>query len=614
MTRKYLKYILAAISAIFVLSSAHVKAAATTFELSAPPSVVAGDRFRVEFTITNGNPENFTAPTFTGFNVLAGPTPSIGTHITIVGTKQELLPWLTYTYVLEAPSTPGKGTISASSIVSDGKTYSTKAANIDILPPGSSAAGSGSGRGGSTAQGGLSSDDIILRMDVTRTSAYKGQALVASLTLYTRVGIAGLENAKYPAFNGFWADEIDVSNNRAVGRSTIGGKEYQSQVVRQWLLYPQKAGTLEIERSEFTAIAQVVTQAVNNGSLFDQFFGGGHSVENVRRSIVASPVKISVKDLPQPAPAGFAGAVGKFNLDASISSNTMNANSAGSITLKINGSGNFNFIEPPRLTLPAAFEQYDAKKSDKITTTTTGTSGVKEFEYPFVARAEGKYDIDALTFSYFDPEANKYVTLSSGNFNIEILADNTSGRNSQSIISGVTKENVKLLGQDIRFIRIGSPQFSTSGKVFLWSVPFFMTLIVILAVFAGLLFFLQKRIRERADIVKVKNKKANKVALRRLRKAKVYMMAGEETKFFEEMLRALWGYMGDKLAIPVANLTKEKIREDLSSKGIEPQQSEDFLTLISECEMAQYSPQAGIQMDKAYTAALDLIGRLENKV
>ena len=614
MFQRYLKYILTALCAISAMAAVPVSAAGTEWEVGAPTSVGAGERFRVEFVLTNGEGENFVAPTFTNIEVLAGPTISSGTQITIINNKQDTKTTFTYTYVLQAPEKEGKASVSTASITSDGKTYSTKAVNIDIVPAGPANSGGRNPARQGASQGtgqSLAGDDIILRMDVSKRDVFKGEGLVASLTVYTRVAVSSFRNPKYPAFNGFWAHELQTPQEEQ--RTTINGKEYLSQVIRQWLLYPQRSGAIEIEQSEFTATAQIVTESQSSGSLFDQFFGMGPSIENVDKRIVTAPVRINVKELPQPAPADFAGAVGKFSLESKISAEQLTANSGGDILLTLSGNGNFPLIEAPKIPLPAAFEQYDTKKYDKYSTAPGGTNGSKEFEYPFVARAEGSYDIPGITFTYFDPSAAKYVTLNSRNFHVEILRDNSPG-GTAPVVSGVTKEDLKMLGQDIRFIRIGEPMLTERGTVLLWSWPFFLILLLIILLFAGTLFFLQRQIRERADIIKVKNKKANKVALRRLRKAKGYMLASEESSFFEEMLRALWGYMGDKLAIPVADLTKERMREELAARGITPEQSEEFLSLISECELAQCSPQAGIQMDKAYSAALDIIDRFENKV
>lgn len=608
---KYRQLLLILIAAFTAIT---VQAQQVTFEVQTPSLVAAGERFRVEFTLTNAQSDNFTPPTFTGLSVLAGPTTSTGSMISMINGVQNSQTTLTYTYLVQSSTSEKRAIISPAVITAGGKTYTTKTQLIDIAPGGEAGTNSSASRNQPSANGSqtLAADDILLKMEINRSNVYKGEAIVASLKIYARVGIAGLENAKYPAFNGFWTQELEVANQRPE-RQTVGGKVYESQIIRQWLIYPQKTGVIEIEQSSFTAIAQIVTQSAGN-SMFDSFFGGGSSVQHVNRPVSAPAVRITVKDLPSPVPANFSGAVGQFKLESSLTSPSFTANSGGSIILKLSGKGDFPLIQTPKIELPAAFELYDTKTSEQITNSTAGTTGTRTWEYPFIARAEGNYTIDPIEISYFDPATGRYAVLRSQPFEIEILKDNNSGGSVGAIVSGVTKEDLKMLGQDIRFIRVGEPKFKAKGDFVIWSLTFFIAVILMLVAFGATLFFLKKQIGQRADLVRVKNKKANSVALKRLKKAKGYMVANDEVRFFEEILRALWGYMGDKLAIDVAELTKERVRHTLLDRGVSPEQSEEFLTLVSECELAQYSPISGVKMDKAYNAALDLIGRFQTIV
>ncbi|MEG1664304.1 MAG: BatD family protein [Mucinivorans sp.] len=582
-------------------------AAPVSFEVNSPEVVAQGERFSVEFTLSNAQGSGFVAPSFTGLDVLAGPTVSSGTQISIINGVQKSSSSQTYTYVVVARQ-KGKAHVSTASVTAEGKTYSTKALTIEVVADG--AASSSTQR--QAPSGELASDDILLRMEVNKSSVYKGEAIVATLKLYTRVGIAGLENAKYAAFNGFWAQELTVPRAESV-RATVGGKVYESQVIRQWLLYPQKAGQLVIEQTNFTVVAQVATAVSSGSSLFDQFMGGGTTYENVRRQIMAPVVRIAVKELPAPAPAGFAGAVGRFTLQANLSSGSVAANTGGSIILKLSGAGDFPLIETPKIVLPAAFEQYDTKTEDQINNTTLGTSGTRTWEFPFIARAEGEYNIPAVEISYFDTATKSYKTLSSGQFKITITKAASGSQTAGAIVSGVTKEDLKMLGQDIRFIKVGAPEFRSSEGGLLWSWSFFLIFGLEILLFVLVLFLLRKIIASRADVVRTKNKKANKVAIRRLKRAKSFMQQGVKVSFFEEMLRALWGYMGDKLSIDVANLTKERIKTTLTDKGVEQTQIDEFMALMSECEFAQYSPDGAVEMESIYLRALEVIGNMEIK-
>ncbi len=593
---------------------------AQSFEIKSPLVVSQGEQFLVELVATSkdGKVEGFKPPVFSGgLTVIVGPTVSTGWSFSSSSTGgQQSQSTNTFSYLLQA-STLGKQTISSASITIDGRGYSSKAIAIECVSGG--AAGGrrpGTQQGGSNgqAQSALAADDLMLRMEVNKTSVYRGEPVVASMKIYTRVGIEGFESPKFPALNGFFAQEIDVSHQDPI-REVVGGKEYTSKVLRQWVLYPQRAGTLEVEQAEYTALAQVVSRNQSGNNDFDLFFGGGAQVRTVSRRLSTTPVRVQVKELPQPAPAGFTGAVGQFKIEALSSGDRFSANSAGSITLRLSGTGNFALIEAPKITLPIAFEQYDTKKQEHLTLTPNGASGQRVYEYPFIARAEGTYNLPPVEFSYFDPSTGRYNTLITQRFDFEILHDdNPGGTGSVSMLSGVTKEDLKLLGQDIRYIRSGSPGLHPRGNLFLWSWGWWALLLVLLGAFAAALRLLQRRIRERADLTKQKTKKANRVALKRLKKAKGHMHAGSESAFFEELLRALWGYVGDKLTIEVAHLNKERIRTELAGRGIADDECETLLTLISECEFAQYSPAAGIGMESAYTEALELIGRFESKL
>lgn len=599
------------------------------FELRAPVSVAKGEQFRIEYVggTTKGdlNDAEFGAPQMpAGLGVLSGPVSSVGVFMSNVNGAMQSRSTVTYTYWLQAGTAAGRVTLPAATLTVGGKRYATKAAPLEITDGPDPRAAQQQQRSGSSGaadparmqpKATLGANDIILRMEVSKTDVYKGEPVVASLKIYTQVNIAGFENIKYPALNGFWAQELDVSGQGDT-RATIGGRVYHSQILRQWLLFPQRTGTIEIEQAQFTAIAQLVTEAPATGSPYDLFFGGAAQVRNVSAKLLSPAVKVHVRELPQPQPADFTGAVGQFELAGFISGDRFPANSAGSITIRLSGTGNFPLIEAPRITLPAALEQFDMKTNERLSNTPRGMSGERTYEYPFIARAEGDYSVPGVQFSYFDPSTGRYNTLHTDELRLQVLRDEGGGSASGlGMVSGVTKEDLKMLGSDIRFIRMGVPGFVRQGRAFLWSAGWFAAVLGLAALFGGALFFLQKRIRERADIVRVKTKKANKVALRRLKRAKAYMAAGKEGPFFEEMLRALWGYMGDKLAIEVADLTKDRVVHVLvEERGVSEEQAREFVGLIGECEFAQYSPAAGVQMEKAYNAALDQLGRFESKI
>lgn len=302
-------------------------------------------------------------------------------------------------------------------------------------------------------------------------------------------------------------------------------------------------------------------------------------------------------------------------MESQLPTGSITANSAANYTVKISGTGNLPLIQAPKLNLPNSFEQYNIKTTESLNSTTAGISGYRQFEYPFIARAEGTYPVEPIEFSYFNPDLARYVTLSSKTAEVIVLPDSTGGSvPSRGMVSGMNKEDIKILGQDIRFIKLGKAQLVSRDRIFMASPLYFVLLLLIAAAFVFSLVWLQKRIRESRNAALVRGKRANKVALQRLRAANGYMKADDRRRFFEEMLRALWGYMSDKLNIPVANLTKENVREELLKRGVSAELSARFIEIISECEYAQYSPAVSGQMNDIYQGAVETISKFESVI
>lgn len=586
------------------------------FEASSPLTVAVGEAFRVEFTL-NAEPDKdtFEAPSFEGFDVLAGPTVAKGSSISIINGSMTQSTSYTYTFVVLAQQA-GNIVIGPARIEAKGKRYATNPLPIEVVQE--KGAGHPQGRrdsrdeqsGAADAQRQIANDDILLRAIVSRTEVFKGEPLRVTFKLYERVNIVGYDGVKFPSFNGFWAQELNT-DNAPRRRETYNGKVYETLVAREFLLYPQQSGTLTIDPAELTAVAQVVVQSRH----IDPFFGGGHEVYNVPRKVQSQRVTVSVKNLPAGAPASFNGAVGRFTLDATLPPERIAANSAATYTVKIAGSGNLTFVQAPKLTLPTSFEQYNVKTTESINTTAAGITGYRQFEYPFIARAEGTYEIAPVEFTYFDPERMQYATLRAKPMTLDVTPD-AGGSSGAPVVPGLgmSKEEVRLLGQDIRFIKLGNPQLRLDRKPFHFGTAYWAWLAVILAAFGAAYTALRRRIRERQNIALVRGKRANKVAVQRFRAAKRHMEEHDRHAFYDEMLRALWGYMSDKLNIPVANLTKENVREELHKRGIPAEQSQRFTAIVTQCDEAQYSPAASSQMHEVYAEGVDFISQIESAI
>lgn len=620
------------LTVILLLSAASVFAAdkSVKFEVSGPRVVTVGEVFRLEFVL-NAKPKEFTPPTIEGLDILAGPALSNSQSISIVNGEVSKTTTYTYTYVLQGNSA-GEFSVSEAQAVVDGTVYRTSAfrieavdenqdgsdgaqrsADSDAASPSSAAHRQSSGSSAERANG-ISADDIFVRAIVDKTSVFKGEPVRVTFKLYTRIPMSGVENPRLPSFNGFWSQDLSVDGYQWQ-RENYNNKVYDSRVFSEYLLYPQQTGTLTIEPMDLTVVAQIVLQSQRRQSLLDDFFGMGPDTQEVRRKLSSQSVKITVKDLPDGAPTGFSGAVGQFSMDASMPSSSISANSAATYTIKISGRGNLPLIQSPKVKFPTSFEQYNVKATESLKPSVTGISGYRQFEYPFIARAEGEYTVPEVEFSFFNPQSAQYETLQSRQFRIDVLPDSSSvGNVATGIVGGLSKEDIKILGQDIRFIRLGQPVFSQKGKFFMCSGWYFALLAALCVIAAVIYIVLRRYLKNMRNDTFVRGKRANRMALQRLRKAETYMKQDNQRGFYDEMLKAMWGYMSDKLNIPVSLLSKENIREQLSKRGISLQHTERFIGIIALCEQAQYSPEALSQMHEVYKEGVELISKLESVI
>ena len=592
-----------------------------TFEANSPLTVAVGEAFRVEFSL-NASPDDgsFKAPSFEGFDVIAGPAESRGQSVQIVGGTMTKSINYTITYVL-LPQSAGNVTIGAAEIAVDGTTYRTQPLPIEIVNEGDASQSQQRPSGGDSdseadarnVQQQIRKDDILLRAVVSQTSVYKNEPVHVAFKLYTRVPYVNIVPEAAPSFNGFWSQDLTDTKTARVSRETYNGKVYETRVLFEYLLYPQQVGTLTIDPVDITVVAQVVVQSRRN---LDPFFGSGHEVYNVPRKVQSQRTSIEVRPLPEGAPSSFSGAVGSFRMETDLPTDRFAANSGATCTVKISGTGNLTFVQAPKLALPASFEQYNVKTTESINASASGISGYRQFEYPFIARAEGTYEIAPIEFTYFDLKRRQYVTLESRPMTFEIMPDTKGGGGDAVVMQGrgMSKEEVKMLGEDIRFIRLGASQLREARMPFLFSGGYWIALCAILLLFAAAYVALRKRIRESQNVALMRGRRANKVAVQRFRAARSYMEAQDRHAFYEEMLRALWGYMSDKFNIPVANLTKENVREELAKRGVSAEETHRFTAIISQCDEAQYSPAASAQMSDIYSEGVDLISRIESVI
>ena len=575
------------------------KAQAVQFTVSAPRVVNVNEQFRVTFSV-NASADNMTNPDFGDFQILAGPSKSTSQNFQIINGQTSQSQTTSFIYILQATK-EGKVNVGAASVVSDGKTYQSQPFSIEVVKGDASQQNQQTQQGQATVDG-----DAFVRVSVSKSNVYRGEYLIATVKLYTQFNINGFEDIKFPTFNGFWSQEIETPQQLSFQRETVDGKIYSAAVIRRYMLFPQQTGALKIEPFEITCVTQVQSSSARN--IFDAFFSQS---QLVRKKLVSSTNTVTVNELPHNAPASFSGAVGSnFRMTAELSHDSITANDAMSLKIKISGEGNVKLLEMPKVTLPPHFESYDTKISDDTKSSSAGVSGTKQFEMPFIPRSAGTFTISPVEFTYFDIAKKQYVTLNSRPLNIQVEKDMNVG--SSVTMSGVNRQAVQSMYEDIRYIKTGNPSWREKGKVFFGSFSFYLLLALELVAFVAIYLFLSKRRKEMQNVVLVRNKKANKVARKRLKIAEQLLKSGNQSGFYEELTKALWGYMSDKLDIAVADLSRESTRETLLEKQIQETDIEAFLQTVDECEFARYAPSGGrVQMQKTYDDAMSVISKFE---
>ena len=602
MYRKFSKMAAAAVSALLCALSA---SAQNSFTVDAPAVVSTDEIFRVVFTATyeGGKVSDFTPPSFEGLEVLAGPIPSTSTSFQSINGQSSTTHAHSYTYTVRAVQ-EGKVTLGAASVKIGKETYKTEPRTIEAVKGEVPDQGSAASGGQRQSAG----EDLMLRMSVSKTRAVVGEPVIVTLKLYVQTSaISGFEDVRFPTFDGFWSQEIDAPQNIQFVRENYNGQIYNSALLRRYMLLPQQTGALTIDPSELVCLLQVRAEQTGPRSIFDDFFS---SYQTIRKRVTSEPVTINVSALPAGAPASFTGGVGSFRLSAGFDSDSVAAHEATSLKITISGTGNINLVDAPKVQLPADFEAYDVRKTENISTGESGSTGTLTFEYPFIPRAPGVFDIDPVEFTYYDIAAGRYRTLSSGPLRLKV-GEGT--RTDAAVIpSGVSKRSVESLGEDIRFIST-VPRLKKAGRMMVGSPAMLIIPVAIVLAAAAVWILLSRSIARRSDVAGTRNRKAMKVARARLKNASAFLRQGLYSAFYEELHKALHGYISDKLMLPVADLTRERIGEELRSRGKDEAVIQELYDILDACEYARYAPASGSEaMEKHYQQAVKVISQIES--
>lgn len=597
-----------------ILAAWQVKAAdKVRFVAEAADVVVSGDQVRLVFTVNSQDIKDFRAPSIKGFDVLMGPSRSQQSSIQIINGKRTSNSSTAFTYILLAGS-PGTYTIPAASVEVNGEKVFSNAISIKVLPQDQNSGNSGNNGGGSAsssrsqaAGSRISANDLFITATASKTTVHEQEAILLTYKVYTVVNLRQLYG-KMPDLKGFHTQEVELPQQKTFTLEHYKGRNYNTTVWSQYVLFPQQTGKLEIPSITFDG---VVAQQTVSDDPFDAFFNGGGYVE-VKKKITTPKVVINVQPLPA-KPAGFSGAVGEFKLASSINATDVKTNDAVTIKLTLSGTGNMKLIGTPEVKFPQDFEIYDPKVTDDYKLTNSGLTGTKTFEYLAIPRHAGNFTIPAVEFTYFDLKSNSYKTLKPEAYNLKVAKGQG---NADQVISDFTnKESVKMLGKDIRFIKLGDSSLRPKGDFFFGTVGYYLCYLIPLLLFVVFAVIYRQKALENANVAKVKTKKANKVATRRMKLAGKLLAENKKNEFYDEVLKALWGYISDKLSIPVSQLSKDNIEAELTNYGVQEALIAEFIGVLNECEYARYAPgNENEAMDKVYSASVEVISKMENSI
>jgi hypothetical protein len=585
------------------------------FTMEGPDVVAMGEQFRLSFTL-NENGSDLQLPDLSNFDVLMGPSTSQSSSFQMINGKTTQSVSFSYTFVLRAKK-EGKFTIRPASIKASGKTYESNSLDIQVVKgqPQQAAAQQGqqSQQGQATDDvtpiGSVSKDNLFVKLNLDKTSVSKGEQILATVKLYIsqNVPLNGFDEVKLPSYEGFWTKEINVPQQVNFTREVYNGKIYQMGILKKTILFPQQTGTIRIDPFEITCL---VRQRVRQQQgFFDDFFD---NYRVVKAKVVSDPIAVSVKELPK-QPANFSGAVGNFSFSGSLDKSNVKSNEAVTLKLTVNGKGNLGLINAPKITLPQDFEAYEPKTTDHTAASDNGLSGSITFEYLFIPRFAGNFTIPAVDFVFFNPSARQYETNSTQAFQINVIKG--SDDQNASVVNSYSKEDVKMIGKDIRFIKQNKVKLKTKGSSFYGTFEFYAIYLLSLIAFAVIYFVNRKKIKESANLALVRNKRANKVALKRLKEAAGFLKNNHAEKFYEAVIKALWGYLSDKLSIPVADLNRERASAALLNKGIDQEIVSELMKIIDDCEFARYAPAAfSGTMKEVYDGAAKVMGIFEKQI
>ena len=596
---------------IFIITNGVAQVRVT---LQAPSQVEEGQRIRVSYVVNTQDVDDIQVGDFPGFELLYGPSTSSSSSFSIVNGKTTHTSQMTFTYTLLARKA-GNYKLPAAVVKSGGQTYRSNQASIQILQGDGSGASDGSGQSNGSAatrqrlqNAGerITSNDLYITVTASKKRLYEQEAVLLTYKLYTLVSIDQC-SGKMPDLDGFHTQEIALPQQKTLKYERVNGRNYGTVVWSQYVLFPQKTGKLVVPAINFEAD---VVQQDRSVDPFDAFFGGGSSLIRVKKTIVAPAVELTVDPLPT-RPANFSGAVGtQFNISGSLSPEQVDANDAVSLRLVVSGVGNMKLMKAPKVEWPKDFESYDPKMTDKTRITTNGATGNIIYDYTAVPRHGGKYSVPPVEFCYFDTNTKSYKTLRTDSFHVAVAK--TAGSAVRRVQS---QEDLTVLNSDIRYIRTSAAKVRPQGSTFFGSLNYWLVYVGAVLLFLLMVAIFYRQAKANANVARRRGRKAGKAATKRLKSAAKLLKQGQSKAFYEEVTHALWGYVGDKLNLPVTELNKDNVGEQLTERGVGEESIQRFLRVLGDCEFAQYAPgDPSATMDKLYGEATEVINELDAKL
>lgn len=575
------------------------------------PSVVQnGQQFTVSYSVNSGGGD-FAVPKFEGFYKLMGPSTSYSSSSQFINGKWSSQTTYSYSYVLQA-LTEGKFSFAPAQFTYKNKVYYSDSVKIEVIS-GNAPRQNNVQQGNRTVPGDEivepGNENISVSLILSRNNVYIGEGILATVKIFTRQDLSGINEIKYPDFTGFMKNDLETPQLTSLKQENINGTIYGTGVIQQFLLYPQVTGEITIDPVQITVLVQQKSGAS------DPFFGDFFSTyQTVPKALISKSLKVNVKPLPGIKPADFSGVVGNMELTASLNKDTVDVNDAINLKLIVTGSGNLKLAESPSLKLSPDIETYDPKITDNFKSSSAGTKGQRTFEYLLIPRHYGDYKIPPVTYSYFNTASGKYEQLQTPEFNFYARKGDETNPGI-TVYGASSKQDVQYVGKDVRFIKNDPGRLRRTSNLHIRNQSFFSLYAVALLTFLIVLFVRRERIRRNSDLTAVRNRRAAKIAGKRLREASECMKKGEHDKFYEEILKGLWGYLSDKLSIPVSDLTRTNAITTLREKGIDEEKLKELTEILDKCEYARYAPSAaGTEMSDIYEGASRFIRSIENNI